>query len=196
MAQLNDYCVLFLQETSNKLKRMKKDLKELESGTKHIIVDEGPLTGDFTGETIMVLHEEIPVWEDTYSFIARATCLLLLSAFTERSLKTLCDGLAPEEAVSPKKRYGESKVAMYLKFLKEECCIDFHEPKGSIDLQGKCRHLRNAFAHGDWDEVRAKIGQVHLRDSFAAITDLLNTIESGAWRSPWGNLGTSGTATF
>lgn len=188
MAQLNDYCVLFLQETFSKLNELKWKLKELEAGEKRVVVDEGPLAGDYTGETIMVLDEEIPIWEDTYSFIARATCLLLLSAFTEKSLKTLCDGLAPVGESGPRRNPGESKVAMYLRFLQEKCSIDFDEPKESIDLRGECRQLRNAFAHGDWDEVRAKVGRIHLRNAFGAVADLLYRIEACAWQSPWGKL--------
>ena len=66
MAQLNDYCVLSLQETSRKLKEMQQELKELESGTRRVTVEDSFFgSGDFTGETITSLHEEIPVWEDT-----------------------------------------------------------------------------------------------------------------------------------
>lgn len=184
MEQLNDYCVLLLQETSSKLASLMSELRALEAGEKSVVVDERPWTGDFTGETIYVLSEKVDIWRDTYGFIARATCLLLLSAFTERSLKMLCDRFAPDRKRRPRRRPGESKVAMYLRFLQETCGVRFSEPRASHSLRNECRHLRNAFAHGDWDELKDRVGCVHLRDAFGAVACLLSGIESGADHLP------------
>ncbi|MBK8905861.1 MAG: hypothetical protein IPM53_32060 [Anaerolineaceae bacterium] len=186
MTQLNDYCVLLMQETSKKLKVLKSEFGDLESGKSRLIIDEGPITGDFTAERMMMLSEEIHIWKDTYAFITRATCLLLLSAFLEKSLKTLCDSFSPSDISSFKRKNRESKPDMYLRILQTDCLVKFKESKENKSLRNKFRVIRNAFAHGDWEEVRIKVGGIHLRQSFTSVANLLSQIEEGAWLSSWG----------
>jgi hypothetical protein len=185
MAQLNDFCLLCLQQTATWLDRLKEQLRAPESNEEHAIVD----SVDYTGEVIQDLEEKIPVWQDTNEFMVRAMSLMMLSAFTEKSLKTLCTRLAPEGKGSPKRRPGESKIDTYLRYLSEECSLDFAEPVESLEMRERCRWLRNSFAHGDWDDIRARVAKVHLRDAFGAVANLLHAIETAAWESPWGQVG-------
>lgn len=184
MAQLNDYCVLCLQQTSQHLGELHKQLDDLQSGKKRILTE----LGDFTGEVSLDLEEKIPTWEDTYQFISHATCLILLLAFVERSLKLLCTALSPTNTGLPKQKPRESKIALYIRYLKEKCKIVFSEPKEAMNILNQCRKARNSFAHGDWDDLRNEITQIKLRNAFDTVTKLLYAIEQAMWQSNWGKL--------
>ena len=106
MTQLNDYCVLCLIQTSKHLAQLEDERAQLERGECSLV---DPDFGDFThlridGLTVV----DIPRWEDSYSFFSRATCLLLLHIFTEKSLKSLCDAFRPqgEKPARQKKKNG------------------------------------------------------------------------------------------
>ena len=183
MAQLNDYCVLCLQQTSRHLDQLHKQFKDLQSGKDRILTE----YGDFTGETIDYLEEQIPTWKDSYKFISRATCLILLLAFIERSLKLLCKALSPSDAFTPKRKGNESKIAIYTRYLQDTCKVAFFEPEESVSILNKCRKARNLFAHGDWDELRNEIAQIELRSAFGTVAELLYVIEDAVWQSSWEN---------
>ena len=124
---------------------------------------------------MMLEQFEIPLWEDTQEFMSRAMCLILLVAFTEKSLKSLCIAFAPEEVRQPEK-FPQGKVATYLRFLRDECAINFEEPPEAARLRRRCQVIRNNFAHGDWDKVRSEVSGISLRESFAAIASLMYEI--------------------
>ncbi|MDP9312780.1 MAG: hypothetical protein M3R24_18150 [Chloroflexota bacterium] len=173
MIQLNDYCVLCLQQTAILLENMQGELRDLKTGKAHV---ETPL-GDFTEEMIMSIEEKIPVWNDTNQFLSRAMCLILLSAFTEKTLNTICIARAPKGAERPRPQPGESKIDAYLRHLQNVCKLQFFEPEETSCIRDKCRKIRNAFAHGDWEEVRRRSADIHLRDAFLSISILLEAIE-------------------
>lgn len=60
--------------------------------------------------------QEFPRWEESYGFIAVATCILLVQAFIEKNLKLILYSLA-----GGSKKYqqvaGESKIGSYLRNL-------------------------------------------------------------------------------
>jgi hypothetical protein len=185
MVQLNDYCVLCLQQTGKQLDSMQSELRALKRGEKRA---DTPL-GDMTFEAIMSIEEEIPRWEDTYQFLSRAMCLILLSAFTEKSLRTICDELASANAQKPKRGPSESKIDSYIRHLREAVGLSIAEPSETVDVRKKCQKIRNAFAHGEWSEVRKHSIELHLQDAFEAVSNLLYEIEEQAWLSEWGRTG-------
>ena len=113
-------------------------------------------------------------------------CVVMLSAYTEKSLKVLCSSLSSDENPKPKKNPGESKIAAFLRFLRKDCSIDFDEPATSFQIREECRKVRNSFAHGDWDTLKDLVKEINLREAFRAVSDLLYAIEDAAWESPWG----------
>jgi hypothetical protein len=176
--QLNDYCVLCLTQTLNKLDGLRSELGKYKA-SKEPIVD--PTYGDITQDLIWGLAEvQIPAWEENYHFTARAMCLILLSFFTEKSLKSLCVAFAPE-GKAPKQKKGESKTRSYIRFLGEECGFDFMEPQESVAVREKCREIRNSFAHGDWDDIKAAVSDTNLPEAFCAVASLFHIIESEAY---------------
>lgn len=182
MAQLNDFCVVCLSGTAQKLPELRQELGDLNEGKLRIRnVDGEDVTQDVTTDMVMMLEQfEIPLWEDTQDFMVRAMCLILLSAFTEKGLKSLCVAFAPEGVRQPEK-FPQGKVATYLQFLSNECAINFDEPPEAASLRRRCQEIRNDFAHGDWDDVRDQVSGVSLRESFAAIASLMYEIESEAY---------------
>jgi hypothetical protein len=178
MEQLNEFCFIFIEVTANKLSDLRKKRDDLSAG---IITVEAPEIGDVSDEVIQGLdHVYIPRWEDNQGFLVRAMCLLLLSAFTERSWALLCSELSPNTNARPKKRAGESKIGSFIRFLREECGVAFVEPDGSVATRERCRILRNQFAHGNWSEVRAGVDDLPLREAFFAVTHLLDSIQVGS----------------
>ena len=176
--QLNDYCVLCLTQTLAKLNELRTELDTFETGKEHLV---DPDFGDVTGDYVWSLSAlEIPTWEENYSFIAKAMCLILLSFFTEKSLKSLCTSLAPSGR-SPKRRRGESKIGAYVRFLKKECGFDLAEPREFIDVRENCRGIRNSFAHGDWDDIKTEVSGTELAKAFQTVANLLYIIESEAY---------------
>lgn len=178
-SQLNDYCVLSLSETFKKLEELKSDLLELKSSGKRVIE---PDYGDLTSDIIWVIEDiEIPTWDDNYRFVAKAMCFVLLSIFTEKSLKSLCDAFTPKKINARLPRGGLSKINLYLKFLIEECSFIIIEPQEFKEVRENCRKIRNAFAHGDWDDVRNEVDATGLVSSFKSVANLFELIEDAVY---------------
>jgi hypothetical protein len=179
MAQLNDYCVMCVLQTRKHLDWLRQELSDLECGRQRVV----SAFGDYTERAVTFVSGEIRTWENTYGFVTRAMCLLLLSAFTEKSLKTLSMAFAPagQRLARSRKRPDESEIAHYLRFLRETCGLEFAEPEESIAAREACRHIRNDFAHGEWDKVTQHVSHVGLRGAFSAVANLLKGIEASAW---------------
>jgi len=183
MEQLHEYCLLCLDATNSKIEELHNQLIALKHGTENC---EHPELGDIGVDAGMGLEEhEIPMWEDAQSFLLIAMCLLLLSVFVEKSLKSLHLAVAnaSQESVSLNKR--TSKVGAYIEFLETTFCHGFKEPSSSLETREKCRVIRNCFAHGDWDRVLVLVQQQSLREAFAAASGLFESIESAyvKWQS-------------
>jgi hypothetical protein len=177
-SELNDYCVVCLTGTSDKLKELKLQSNEYMTG-KETVVDAD--WGDVTTDLLWSLSEvEIPAWEEHYNFTAKAMSLVLLSFFTEKSLKDLCISFAPK-GTSLRPRGGESKTDAYIRCLKEECNFDFIEPQEFLSVREKCRQVRNSFAHGDWDEIKAEVSDTNLPQAFGAVANLFSIIETSIY---------------
>lgn len=178
MEKLNDYCVVSTGAVQVILDKYQTQAKLYSSGKEKLVHQE---IGDVTSEALMGLEDvEIPKWEHMHSFLAHATCLLLLHVFVEKSLKSLCSVYAPNNSHSARQIKGLSMVDSYIKYLKETCSINVIEPEDSIFLRENIRKIRNDFAHGDWDNVEETTKKVSLRHSFETITMLLESIEDEA----------------
>lgn len=140
---------------------------------------EDPEIGDVTSLYVDGLTMlELPAWSDTQGFLAKAMCLLLLSSLMERGLKLLCKDLSTtDDEVEFAKNTG-NKIATYICYLQEKCSLPFIEPSHIMAVRKNCVKIRNAFAHGDWDEVRRLISGQSLRGAFGAYSTLLREIES------------------
>jgi hypothetical protein len=175
MAQLNDYCLLCLNGVSKRISELGQEYRELQSGERRIV---DPDFGDATTDAAWYISDvELLRWQDTQEFLVQAMCLLLMSAFTEKSLKSLCSDFALSSSVHPKMIKGQSKTSSYLHFLRESCNLTFDEPRESLAIRERCRRLRNSFAHGEWEDVRQEVAQISLQRAFFATTTLFQSIE-------------------
>lgn len=176
MDQLHDYCLLCIDAAHDKLKMLNRDLTDYQRGAE---VAEYPELGDLTPEVIDgLVHVQIPKWEDTQSFLVKATCFVLLAALLERGLKELCESFAPPGKKVKLGAAGSGKVAAYIAFLRNDCGFEFCESPDSFRVRDDFRKVRNAFAHGDWDEARRVVGEKSLRAAFEACTELFSAIEA------------------
>lgn len=181
MEQLNSFSVLCINATDKKLREYETQLRAYEIGNATLV---DPSVGDVTAEAILGVQDfDLPMWRDNQTFLVRAMCLLLLAVYIEKSLRSLCEELAPDGMRSPKRaRSSMSKADAYLVFLKDDIGLSFIEPKETYAIRERCRKLRNDFAHGEWDEVRKTINEQSLRDAFNGATALLTCIEESALR--------------
>jgi hypothetical protein len=178
MAQLNDFCFLSLQSTSNRVKELEQKAKRFRSGEERL---EDPNLGDVSSEVAWGIEEfEIPRWKDTEQFMVRAMCLVLLSAFLEKSLKELALYLSDPESVRFKKKSNLGEIASLLIYLKEVCRLEFKEPEASEIAREKCRTIRNDFAHGHWMKVKDNVANYSLSAAFGAVTALMEVIDKAS----------------
>ena len=175
MAQLNDFCLLCLEGTAAKLNDFRRELSSYRMGERQA---EHPEIGDITEEVAMGLEDVIiPSWEETEEFLVRAMCLILLSAFLEKSLKQIANYLTPEVAPKFKAQPGLGEIGSLLAYLQVTCLLQFEEPEESKSTRERCRKLRNAFAHGHWDQVKVDVATQSVRQAFSAVSGLLDCIE-------------------
>jgi hypothetical protein len=175
-SELNDYCVVCLTGTLDKLNELKLLSNKYSTWKEEVVeADSGDIT---TNEVLWSLSEvEIPAWEEHYNFTAKAMSLVLLSFFTEKSLKDLCTSFAPD-GTSLKPRGGESKIGAYIRCLREQCSFDFIEPQEFVAVREKCRQVRNSFAHGDWEEIKEEVSDTSLPQAFGAVSNLFSLLET------------------
>ena len=174
MLQLNNFCCLFLNAAEKKMEEVKLEIDKL----KAISDEEIPNSNGFTYGDMLVYKEdfELITLEDTYSFLSRANCVLLLSIFTEKSLRTLCAYLG-SSSQTPKQLRGKSKIDSYLSFLQKEFSLEFDVDDGVHTLISISRRIRNDFAHGEWDKIRSSMKNFDLQNSFRVVTNLFESIE-------------------
>ncbi|WP_159075947.1 hypothetical protein [Microvirgula aerodenitrificans] len=176
MEQLHAYCCLCMDSTSTKINQLNQDLSSYKKGGETV---EDPEIGEVTSLVIDGLSEvEIPMWSGTQAFLVRAMCLLLLSSFVERSLKSLCLSFSPTGTKFKQSNKSMSKAAAYIGYLQYDCGLAFEEPANTASVREKCRVTRNDFAHGDWDAVRVGITAQSLRGAFEACSLLFREIEN------------------
>jgi hypothetical protein len=173
MEQLHSYCLVCLQGTASKVRDLEHRRKKFEQGFRTPISPEYEHLGIDQEDEILGIDIELPIWQDTNEFLVKALCLLLLTAFLERSLKWLCQSYSSDGKV-PR---SIQRASDHIEFLKSKCGFNFEEPDEVRQLRGDIQKVRNAFAHGDWDEVRKTIRPYSLRIVFTEYTNLFRLIE-------------------
>ncbi len=177
MSQLNRFCTLCLEATFGAFTEADSDL-DIYKRQKANEIDSERLGNldDWISELETI---DVPFWKDNADFVAPAMCLIMLAAFLEKSLKSICLAYAPRGKSLPIQEAGENKVSAYLRLLKDDCGFRFEEPKATMQMWDRCRRVRNFFAHGDWDNTKTEIAKMNLRDAFNAVAELLTEIERG-----------------
>jgi hypothetical protein len=150
MEELNDYCAASIQAIETILAQHDKERTSIVNDGVRIEHED---YGDITDDVLQGIEEfTIPKWQEIRSFITHAICLLLLHTLLEKNLK--CMVMAYGKSTDGRlKTNGMSKVDAYLNHLRDERGIEFEEAHKSSELRTKVRSIRNAFAHGDWEEV-------------------------------------------
>jgi hypothetical protein len=195
MAQLNDFCVLCIEATDRHLTELRDTLRGIRSGELRLVPhpeyefilaqsqgykEDGHVSDDYAD---CLEKYDIPRFQEMQRFMLRAMSLLLLSAFSEKSLMSLADWLAPAEAPRFMKWRKKNKdhlaeVSVLMKYLRDICVLECEEPKESRLVRQKCQDIRNDFAHGRWDNVQTGIADYSLRSAFAAVTALFHAIDA------------------
>ena len=132
-------------------------------------------------EGLMFAEEEINSSEQIYNFLAPAMSMVSLYIFIEKALKDLCwwyremnrkNGDFPRSMEIPagerfkvKKSRDESQIDAHLKFLTSELEIEFHLEEDIANAIELSRNIRNNFAHGDWENVRANLDKLSFQRS-------------------------------
>jgi hypothetical protein len=173
LEQLHSYCLVCLQGTASKVRNLEVQRERFEQGHRTPIPPKYEYLGVDAEDEGAAIDFQLPFWHDTNDFLAKAMCLLLLTAFLERSLKWLCrsyssDGKIPRSV---------QKTSDHIEFLKSKCGFNFEEPDEVRQLRGDIQKVRNSFAHGDWDDVRKTIQPFSLRTAFTEYGKLLRIIE-------------------
>jgi hypothetical protein len=179
LAQLNDYCLALLEAASAKHNEHTKFYDWLAARQKPSIPLGKDKAVEFSPEDVELgraFTQE--VWADTARFLVPATCLSLLSCFTERSLRYLCDWL--EAGAKRKRSKGTSDIESYLALLRAECGLVIDEPKDTFKVREVCRRVRNDFAHGEWDKCRRAMSRLDLALAFNSVAALFFAIEQAA----------------
>lgn len=175
LAQLNDFCVLLQNHSQRTGDELREEWHEYDSGRKRDL----DVTGeDLSGIATTVLELQMDDWGYINRVIVRATCFVLLVAFLEKTLKALC-GRYASTSPATKRIKSESTVNFLLTRLREDAHLQFETPEPLIEVLDTIRAIRNDFAHGDWDAVELKAGEIGLRDAFRAVSELLYRIEDG-----------------
>jgi hypothetical protein len=196
MRQLNDFCAMCQEQVEGRLLEFNSQLGRYQSREDRLIVEPFNETSehhvdpvaaawagtDVTDDAIMALTEfDIPTWEHTHSVIMPAMCLLLLASFEEKTLKWLCLRLSPYEKTDRINNIRNNKINEYMKFLAEECALSFTEPPEATIVRKQFRQVRNAFAHGDWEDIEPVLTELSLPDAFWAVSELFRVIEAAKY---------------
>jgi hypothetical protein len=176
MNQLNEYCAVCRDATLMRWGESSDKLERYQSERSQTVEHERMGHLDIW---IFEAKFEYEIWKDNLSFITPATCLVLLAIFLEKSLKSIGIAYSPNGRKAPRAKPGMSAVKSYMSYLRKNCGFAFEQPAAVESLLQTCRKVRNAFAHGDWDDVKAEIGDINLPEAFAAVTRLIENIEAG-----------------
>jgi hypothetical protein len=180
LEHLNDFCVLCLQQTRQRVQNLREDANGYRMGKRKA---SDPAEGDLSDEVAWSIEEVIlPAWNELEQVVVRAMCLLLLAAFLEKSLKDIISQLGRTHAPGIRPRTRESKIESALRYLRDQCGLVFDEPAESRDMREICRRVRNEFAHGDWERVKQGLSSIDLADAFGSASELLYHIDRAAAR--------------
>jgi len=172
LRQLNDYC--FNQLISSEAK-----LAELSEQRDAAIADRS-----CGAEVLDYFHDEIPLWEDSVSVVAKAMPVVLLCSFAEWGLKLVSKEICGD--VPRKTNRTMSDIEFLVGHIENVGNLQLDSSSELVSSINSFRSIRNSFAHGHWDELRVDFSGLSLRSCFESVSELFQQIEEAAWRSPWG----------
>jgi hypothetical protein len=157
-------------------------IEKIDEANNLTVVD--PTTGERDeGWTDFMRQSEGLRWTEVQEVLVAGMILGLLFAFTEKSLKWLCERLSPDDFDLKKKRIQGAKVEGYISILQDECGLSFSVPEELEEAKRVARPLRNKFTHGDWETFGDGVGDVDLSRVFSAVSALFAQIEDAAYPS-------------
>lgn len=150
-------------------------------------------------EARMFAEEEINSSDQIYNFLAPAMSMVALYIFIEKALKDLCwwygemkrnNGVLPRSMEIPagerfkvKKSRNESQIDANLEFLTAELEIDFRLEEDIATAIELSRNIRNNFAHGDWQNVRANLNKLSVQRSLEITALLFSNLSEACGKS-------------
>ncbi|WP_028101544.1 hypothetical protein [Pseudoduganella violaceinigra] len=171
LAQLNNYCFHQLVSSHSHLSELKSQRDEAKN-------QRWP-----SAEELDYYDEQIPGWENNVDVIAKANAIVLLCSFAEWALKTISKELTSE--VPRKTSRDLSDIEHLLQHIKENAGLALPDQDLELSIIHSFRTIRNAFAHGNWQELGQQLAVLRLRDCFEAVSSLVMEIEIAAWESKW-----------
>lgn len=171
LAQLNNYCFHQMVSSRSRLSTLKSER------------DRAANKRWCSAEELIYYDEEIPDWEDNVNVISKATAIILLCSFVEWALKTISGELT--SAPPRKNSQNLSDIDYLLQHIKQNAGLLLSGQIEEISLIHTFRKIRNAFAHGNWQELEQQLAALRLRDCFESVSNLLMQIEMAAWESKW-----------
>jgi hypothetical protein len=193
LEQLADYGLELLQFTEDKLSRLKSELTSLsKEGSAMLFSTEDGIEILADDVAVGIENVALPNWHDNVEFLAPAMLLMSAYIFAEKQLKNLCyafaDGDERREVplverltrvpkVKPKS--GEGSVDALLRHLSDVRRFKFELDADEKNLLDSSRRVRNDFAHGDWQAVRAASANLSFERVLGLVYDIFAKIEAG-----------------
>jgi hypothetical protein len=116
----------------------------------------------------------IPWAETQYHLVAPATAIVILVCFLEKALKQVY-----YDAFRKKFKKKKQNRTTVNELLVEIYAIDDRGISHlNLDTLSVCLKLRNQFAHGEWEELEAKLVDFRFTAVFDEVLDLLHDMES------------------
>ncbi len=166
MRDLNELCYRLDEAAIDQLKR----------ASSVEVVD--PVTGELdSGWTDFMRNDGVLRWNSIQEIVVAGMILALLFTLTEKWMKMLCDMTHPSPSTGFRGKSQGPKIEAYLKFLREECLLDFENSPQFDTALSIARPFRNRFVHGDWEEFDECKGAVDLSFAFAAVSSQFKEIE-------------------
>jgi len=132
--------------------------------------------------------ESVLRWERNVGFVTPATLLMTSYVLFEKSLKNLCYSFTMGkqgyqnpigEKFKVKQRQNESTIDAQLRYLSEECEFKFVLSDDESRMIFASGSIRNAYAHGDWEMVKALLREIDLTEVLRVISNIFRKIEDG-----------------
>ena len=132
--------------------------------------------------------EKVLRWKRNARFVTPATLLVTSYVLFEKSLKNLCYSFTKGkqdyqipigDRFKVKPRENESAINAQLRYLRQHCEFEFVLSDDESRMIDASRRVRNAYAHGDWEMVKALLQGIDLMEVLRVISNIFRKIEDG-----------------
>jgi hypothetical protein len=166
MEELNEFCVICDEAAIARV----KDVREL----RVIDAESGETDEEWTD---FMQHCDHLRWSHVQEVMVAGMILSMLFAFTEKSLKWLCQRMGPPGWDVGREKFRGPKIDTYVRFLQQKCGLDISMTPEFAAVSRLARPLRNHFTHGDWQAFTENLGTVDLSKAFNAASTQFRAIE-------------------